>query len=177
MQRSDERQSLLLDAYLQRRGDLVRFFAARMGSAAAAEDLVQDIFVRLSTLAPEAMAEVQNPSAFIYRMGVNLMLDRRRQEQRSATRDESWRQTSRSMQGDREIADEPSAEDTVAARQRLAKLTTAIAALPPQMQRAFRLHKLEGLTHAETARAMGISQSAVEKHISAALKALLGRLG
>jgi DNA-directed RNA polymerase specialized sigma24 family protein len=44
------------------------------------------------------------------------------------------------------------------------------------MGRAFRLHKLEGLSHAETARAMGISVKVVEKHVSAALKALTRRL-
>jgi RNA polymerase sigma-70 factor (ECF subfamily) len=45
------------------------------------------------------------------------------------------------------------------------------------MGRAFRLHKLEGLSQAETARAMGISVSAVEKHLSAALKSLTRTLG
>ena len=53
----------------------------------------------------------------------------------------------------------------------------AAADLPPQMQRAFRLHKLEGLSHAETAQAMGISVKSVEKHISAALRTLTARLG
>ncbi len=53
----------------------------------------------------------------------------------------------------------------------------ALDELPPQCRKAFRLHKLDGLSHAETAAAMGISRSAVEKHISAALKFLLARLG
>jgi RNA polymerase sigma-70 factor (ECF subfamily) len=65
----------------------------------------------------------------------------------------------------------------VASRQRLRQLVEAAADLPPQMQRAFRLHKLEGLSHAETARLMGISVKSVEKHISAALKSLTARLG
>ena len=49
----------------------------------------------------------------------------------------------------------------------------SLESLPPRMREAFKLHKLEGLSHAETARSMGISISAVEKHISGALKLLL----
>jgi RNA polymerase sigma-70 factor (ECF subfamily) len=39
------------------------------------------------------------------------------------------------------------------------------------------LHKLNGLTHAETAAAMNISRSSVEKHIMASLKAILAKVG
>jgi RNA polymerase sigma-70 factor (ECF subfamily) len=39
------------------------------------------------------------------------------------------------------------------------------------------LHKFDGLTHAETAARMGISRSAVEKHVSLALGHLLKRVG
>jgi len=37
----DGREDVLLEAYMARRASLVRFFAARAGSNAAAEDLVQ----------------------------------------------------------------------------------------------------------------------------------------
>jgi RNA polymerase sigma-70 factor (ECF subfamily) len=48
--------------------------------------------------------------------------------------------------------------------------------MPAKMGQAFRLHKLDGLSHAETAHQMKVSVSAVEKHISAALKLLLRKL-
>ncbi|WP_395445608.1 sigma factor-like helix-turn-helix DNA-binding protein [Caulobacter sp. UC70_42] len=48
--------------------------------------------------------------------------------------------------------------------------------LPEKTRQAFRLHKLEGHSHVETARRMGISVSTVEKHISSALKTLTRRL-
>jgi RNA polymerase sigma-70 factor (ECF subfamily) len=78
--------------------------------------------------------------------------------------------------GDQQVADIPSAEDVVAGRQRLNVMMATLETLPPQVARAFRLHKLEGLSHAETAEVMGVSRSSIEKHISAALKALIAKL-
>ena len=166
--------SALIGLYLERRTDLVRFFAMRLRSVSAAEDLVQDIYVRLSGL--EQPAEIQNPMAYLYRLGSNLMLDRLRGERRTAHRDGAWLDSQTTRVGTEEISAEPSAEAAVAARQRLALLTAAISELNPQTQRIFRMHKFEGLSHPEVAAALGISRSAVEKHMMAALKHLLRRL-
>ena len=164
----------LLAEYLGRRENIVRFLAARAGSMAAAEDLAQELYLRLA--ARDRGAEVSNATALLYRMAVNLMLDRARGEARSAARDGAWRQLTRSDVGGIDISDDPPADEAAASAQRLRQLVAAVGDLAPQMGRAFRLHKLEGLSHAETARAMGLSVKAVEKHVSAALKALTAKL-
>jgi RNA polymerase sigma-70 factor (ECF subfamily) len=79
--------SALIEAYLAKRTELVRFFTLRLRSAEAAEDLVQDIYVRLTDAAPPP---VSNPGAFLYRLGWNLMLDRLRSQRRSATSGRDW---------------------------------------------------------------------------------------
>jgi RNA polymerase sigma factor (sigma-70 family) len=163
----------LLAAYLERREDLVRFFTLRLRSAAAAEDLVQEIYLRLSAVGPEV--EVHNPTAYLYRLGTNLMLDKIRAERRAAARDRDWREANRSVLGPDEIAEEPRADDAVAARQRLEQILAALRKLPPQTQRVFRMHKFEGMSHAEVAQALGISRSAVEKHVMTALRRLAER--
>ncbi|HEY8003242.1 MAG TPA: sigma-70 family RNA polymerase sigma factor [Phenylobacterium sp.] len=165
----------LLAAYLERRANLVRFLAARAGSLAVAEDLAQELYLKLAER--DRRAEVGNPAALLYRMAINLMLDRARGESRAAARDNAWRQVARSELGGVDIAEEPPADEAAASAQRLRQLVAAVRELPPQAGRAFRLHKLEGLSHAETARVMGLSVKAVEKHVSAALKALTARLG
>jgi RNA polymerase sigma factor (sigma-70 family) len=166
-------RSGLIAVYLDRREELIRFFTLRLRSPAAAEDLVQDIYLRLQGLElPEAP---RNPSAYLYRLGSNLMLDRIRGERRTAARDEAWRDSQRSTLGPEEVAEDPPADVALAARQRLAALVAALTALPPLTQRVFRLHKFEGLTHAQTAEALGISKSSVEKHIMAALRRLAER--
>ena len=52
------------------------------------------------------------------------------------------------------------------------QLETAIAELPEGARRAFCLHKIDGLSHAEVAARLGISRSGVEKHIAVAMKNL-----
>ena len=47
----------LADAWLDSRPALVRFLTARTGSSAAAEDLAQDVWVRLQSMTEEAAAE------------------------------------------------------------------------------------------------------------------------
>jgi RNA polymerase sigma factor (sigma-70 family) len=164
----------LLALYLERRANLLRFFAARAGSTAAAEDLLQELYLKLAARDREVTAD--SPAALIYRIALNLMLDRARGDARSAARDAAWRRTAHASLGEEDVAGEVPADEAVASRQRLRQLVDAVAVLPPQMQRAFRLHKLEGLSHAQTAQAMGISVKSVEKHISAALKALTAML-
>ena len=152
----------------------MRFLAARAGSLAVAEDLVQELYLKIA--ARDRSETVGNPTGLLYRMALNLMLDRARGEARSSARDTAWREVARTAVGGVDIADEPAADEAVASAQRLRLLVAAVQDLPPQAGRAFRLHKLEGLSQAETARAMGLSVKAVEKHVSAALKALTARL-
>ena len=163
----------LLRLYGEKRANLIRFFAARLRSTAEAEDLVQDLYLKIQAVGD--LEARDDGSALLFRMANNLMLDRLRGQTRASARDERWRDAETVAIGGAPIADEPSAEDIVSGRQRLAAMMHRLESLPPKTARAFRLHKLDGLSHAETATAMGISRSAVEKHVSAALKALMVR--
>lgn len=164
----------LIAAYLRKRADLVRFFTLRTGSAATAEDVVQDLYVKLGETAPPA--DLRNPEAFLYRMGTNLMLDRAKANRRAAARDHAWSKVGVG-DGPEPIAQEPPADEAVASRQRLQRLLAALDRLPPQVAAAFRLHKFEGLSHVEVAARMGVSRSSVEKYLMTALKALSAEAG
>lgn len=170
-----EQPSPLLNAYMARRADLIRFFAVRMRSEAAAEDLVQDLYLRVAGV--DSREPVDNPSAYLYRLAVNLMLDRLRTDRRSGARDAAWREARHVTLDGEDVVDEPSPEQAAGARLRLAQAIDAIAALPPKTRRAFELHKLQGLSQVDTARTLGVSRKTVEKQISAALQGLLAKLG
>ncbi|WP_184716414.1 RNA polymerase sigma factor [Caulobacter sp.] len=174
MSATDSDKALLLGLYEQKRANLARFYAARLGSRAEAEDLVQDLYIRINGM--EQVGPIDNPSALLHRIASNLMLDRLRSQKRSGARDADWRAVNTVAMAGHEVADEPSAEAVVESRQRLKALVDAVGDLPEKTRQAFQLHKLDGLSHAETARRMGISISTVEKHISSALKTLTRRL-
>jgi RNA polymerase sigma-70 factor (ECF subfamily) len=173
---SGEGPSDVVETFLQRRAALVRYFTVRTGSSARAEDLVQEIYLKIASLDDRAKAEVRNPAAFLYRLGANLMLDRLKQDRRGMVRDEAWRRHQGLETAAGEASDEPAADEVLAAKQRLRQLSVAVEELTPQVRRAFVLHKLNGKSQVETAQAMNISRSAVEKHVSAALKHLMRRL-
>lgn len=166
--------SPLAATYLERREQMRRFFLARLGGQGEVEDLVQELYLKVQAVTEEP---IENPSAYLYRLASNLMLDRLRRARRAGARDTEWRRTHHATIGAQDVADAPDAESAVIARQRLEKLATALETLAPITQRIFRLHKFEGLTHAETAERMGISRSSVEKHISLAMGHLVKRVG
>lgn len=164
----------LIAAYLRKRADLVRFFAKRTGSAAAAEDIVQELYLKIS--AGPIPPDLHSPEAYLYRVGSNVMLDRLKKERRQAAREEDWGR-SRGAVGLESIAEDPPADEALASRQRLARLIAHLDELPQQVAGAFRRHKFDGLTHSEVAAELGVSRSAVEKYIMTALHYLLEKVG
>lgn len=162
----------LIDAYLQMRGDLSRFVAARLGGQADVEDVLQELYLKASRI-PEA-SDVRDPRAYLYRLASNLMMDRWRSTRRAAARDGAWRMAFHGV--DVGVDEAPSAEATVDARQRLQALVRALDALPEKTRGVFRLHKFDGLSYAEVAEREGMSRSSVEKHMMQALRVLAERV-
>jgi RNA polymerase sigma factor (sigma-70 family) len=166
--------NLLLETFLEKRENLVLFLAARLRSASEAEDLVQDLYLKVAAIPPGG--DVRAPAALLYRMAANLMVDHVRSAQRASRRNAQWRLDTRLTLGAVDVVSEPAADEALVARERVRLLAEAVAELPPQMGRAFRLHKLEGRSQAETAEAMGVSRKMIEQHIAAAIRRLAERL-
>src|SRR5258705_9143579 len=110
---------------------------------ATAEDLVQDLYLKVAAMEPQA--EVRTPVALLYRMAVNLMVDHVRSDQRASQRNAQWRRETHTTLGGLDIVGEPAADEALVARERVRQLAEAVAHLPPQMGRAFPLHKLGGV--------------------------------
>lgn len=155
----------LAQLYAEIRNELLRFLTARLGDPAAAEDALQDLWVRIQTA---DTGPVTNGRAYLYRAAQNVALDAVRSRQRNSVRDRQWVAV-HDGEGSEPVDRSPNAEAELLAREETAALASAIAALPQASGRAFRMHKLEGLSHAEVAEQLGISRSGVEKHIAVAM--------
>ena len=68
-------------------------------------------------------------------------------------------------------------DDGAADRQELDRVTGAISTLPMNLKEALVLRTIEGLSQAETAEVLGISQKAVETRLYRARLRLLEKLG
>lgn len=166
----------LLGVLEERRAELRRFLVARIGSEADADDLLNELWIKINT---GTSGPVMNPASYLFRMASNLVLDRLREARRRARREEDWTAEQRGFAASSvEVADHAAnAEQQMMESDEARRLTEAIAQLPAGAQRVLRRHKLDGLSHGEVAAELGISKSAVEKHMAVAMTHLRRLLG
>ena len=157
----------LEQVYLLNREPLLRFLRAR-GAGDAAEDLLQEVWLKV---AAGPAGPVRDPLPYLYRTANNLMLDRRRAELRRARRDHEW---SGVDDTEAEIASPaPSGERLVVARDELRATFGALSAIGDRTETVFRRFRLDGVSQRQIAEELGISLSAVEKHLQKAYRALM----
>ncbi|MFT8763210.1 MULTISPECIES: sigma-70 family RNA polymerase sigma factor [unclassified Gluconobacter] len=135
----------------------------------AAEDLVQDAFVRAWSHARDFDGSRARFTTWLYRVIVNLSIDLARRKQPEPL-----------PEGFDMTDDGPSAESRLDAIQERQALVTALQAVPPRQRAAMALVYDEGLSGAEAARRMGLSAKAVERLLArgrALLRETLGKDG
>lgn len=147
---------------------LLRFFERRVQSREDAEELTQEVFVRL--LRRTDIVHVANLEGFVFVTAANLLKDfYRGRARRGASKTDSI--------DDVDLASpHPDPSNVVEDRAELRVLLRAIEELSPKCRAVFVMHRLEEVPHAAIARRMGISVSMVEKHVAAALVQLRKRL-
>jgi RNA polymerase sigma-70 factor (ECF subfamily) len=147
---------------------LIRFFQRRTHSHAEAEDLTQEVFIRLAHVDMEA---IHTRDAYVFRIASNLLKDRHRRLQ------------VRFDYGD-ELALAPDAGIELLDPHRVAEghdmlraLYAALGELPDRTRRIFTLYRIENVAKKVIAEQFGITESAVEKQVGRAMGFLIDRLG
>ncbi len=148
--------------YLERRDALVRFVRAR-GAGEHAEDVVQELWLKLSTAPSTPIAD---PVGYLYRAANNLMISRHRSAERTGRRDLDWVETGSS--------EDRSGEEALEARQEIERAEARLRELGERVLHAFVLFRVEGLPQRDIAERLGVSLSAVEKDLQRAYRAIAG---
>ena len=161
----EELDSWFAREILSHEAALVRYLKRTWSNQDEVHDLRQDIYVRVYEAAAKARPQ-SSPKSFLFTTARHLMTDRVRRS----------RIVSIEATGDLEAlnvsVDEISPEQRVGARQELRRLAEAFDQLPPKCRDVVWMRKVEELSQRDVAARMGITEGAVEKHITKGLRLL-----
>jgi RNA polymerase sigma factor (sigma-70 family) len=161
-QRADD-----LCAWMVQYGPALRRYFLRRAAAGDADDLVQEVFVKLQ--ARGATSDIENVERYLFRTAANVLADRHRQT--------GWRWGAQEGLDADDLVDDASPERIVIGRQAIGLIVNALEELPPRSAQAFFLVRFEQMTQEEAARRMGISVKAVEELMRRAFRLLRVRVG
>lgn len=144
--------------------DLTMLATRYLKSEADADEVVQDVFVRVWRSAARYDPTRARVGTWLYRIAVNLCIDRQRKR--------AFRRFV-GLEAGAEVPDPtPSAADRMADAADLARVRQAIDALPDRQRMAILLSAVAGLETREVADAMGVSPGAVEQLLVRARRTL-----
>lgn len=165
----EDRKGLLTQTFQEHEADLRRFLRARVANYSDRDDLIQDVFLRLSQQEDiEAKLSFGSAKIRAYLMVIasNLVRDAHR---RSVTRKEVLHTSYETeVLTDRR----PTPDKVVETRQTLAAINTVMKDMDPKCRKAFTMSRIHNVSYKEIAHQMNVSTSMIEKYIAKALVAI-----
>ncbi len=147
---------------------LVQFFRRRVPDRSEAEDLKQEVFMRL--LQRGNIAQLDDVRAYLFETAANVLRDRgRRRATRRSDRHDEFDPVLHAEKGF-------SAERVIIGEEALTKASRALLELPERARTIFILRRLEGLRYQDIAQRLGVSVSLVEKEMSRSIAYLAQRM-
>jgi RNA polymerase sigma-70 factor (ECF subfamily) len=157
--------------YARHRGGVFRYLRRQAGNAAVAEELFQDVWMRLI----DARARYEPQAKFttwLYTIAHNRLMDHFRSGKRAAL-------VSYDDEDDpppEPVADTPRPDETLARKQDAARLLAAIDALPAAQREAFVLQQEGSLSVEEIAAATGVNRETAKSRLRYAMAKLRAQL-
>lgn len=137
------------------------------GNHLEAEDLIQIVFIRAWEVMLRNKPKNYNFRALVYRIAHNLTIDRWRTQKQEYSLEAKQFETLKSTA--------PTPEQSAKSNEEIDSVTTAIKGLDPKLQQVFICRFINGLSHSETAKTLGLTESHVRVLQYRALKRI--RLG
>lgn len=147
---------------------LLAFFQRRIRNAAEAEDLTQEVLLRVAQKG--ATIDASRPDAYVFQIAANLLRDQgRRQSVRNAYQ--------ATLSAEAAWVEERDPDRVLQAKQSLTTVLEALRQLPDRTRTIFVLFRLENMRQREIADMLGLSVRTVEQHVVRASVHLRERFG
>ena len=154
-------QQLITNYYIAHRDELLAFASSRLGDSRLAEDIVQDVFLRLLST-DKMITEVTLP-ALIYTITRNLMNDYYR-------RHTTYEQYEHYIKG--VCSEVTTSESVFSAFEIMERLERGLVRLPENCREIYRLHIYGGMKVGEISRELGEGYKSVEHRLGTARKVM-----
>jgi RNA polymerase sigma-70 factor (ECF subfamily) len=149
---------------------LLRYLRRMVRDAAAAEDLVQEVFLRVHRARDRYTPDARF-STWLYRIATNLALNELRRPRRRAPH-----RSSDDAEAPPLVAQDPASDDVAHARRLGVAVERELGRLPEKQRAALCLVAVQGLSYAEVASALGVTDKAVKALVHRARSSLADRL-
>ncbi|MDR6193316.1 RNA polymerase sigma-70 factor [Siphonobacter sp. SORGH_AS_0500] len=156
----DERAFRIL--FHRYRNKLFRFSLRYVKSTAAAEDILQDTFLKIWEQRQSLQPEL-NFEAYLFRISRNQIFNEFKKSAYHAAFEQFVSQNA---------AEHQQTESEVVSNDYQEILQSALERLPPQRRQIFQLSRMEGLSHEEIAQQLNISKNTIKVQINKALKSI-----
>jgi RNA polymerase sigma-70 factor (ECF subfamily) len=144
--------------FSRHRSGLTAFFRRRLRGASEAQDLTQEVYLRL--LRADRNEQIRNPKAYLYAVALNLVREQ-------AVLEERWRRTVdvTDVPADPALVVFRTPDEEIDEARRLATLAQILEGLPPKPRAVLLLQFRDGLTYEEIAQQLGTSTHWVKKYV------------
>ena len=155
------KQTLITNYYIAHRDELLAYAVSRLGDSCLAEDIVQNVFLRLLT-SDKVISAVTLP-ALVFAMTRNQVYDYFRHHI-------AVEQYEHYIKG---VCSELTTDESIlSAREVMEQLERGLARLPENCREIYRLHIYDGMKVGEISRELGEGYKSVEHRLGAARKAI-----
>lgn len=157
--------NLITDYYIAHRDELLAYASSRLGDSMEAEDVVQNVFLRLLTT--DKMISATTLPALVYTMMRHQVMDYFR-------RHTTFEQYEHYIK--RACIEETSTESVFSVREIIEQMERGLAHLPEQFRPIYRMHVYGGMKVSEISKELGEGYKIVENRLYIARKAIRKRL-
>jgi RNA polymerase sigma-70 factor (ECF subfamily) len=154
---------------------LLTFFRRRIKDPSQAEDLTQEVLLRVMRACEDG--HIERADSYVFKVAINLLRDRKRQALRAGPA--MFVSIDEALEGPVEtpLVEALSPERVLLSKDSLADVLRALDELGELTRNVFILFRLENMKQKDIAALYGIGQSTVEKHVMKAALHLATRYG